>query len=128
MPILERKSRSLPEAQQNPNLTKLFHAKESRIHGEGLFARIKIHADQYLGSYDGRTTHENGMHVLWVQEASGEWIGRDGENLLRYINHATSPNAEFDGFDLYALRAIEPGEEITIDYGDEFDADVSTAD
>ncbi len=106
-----------------PELDQLFYVADSAIHGKGLFARVEIAADSYLGSYDGPTTHDNGMYVLWVQEeASGEWIGRDGRNLLRYINHNRSPNAEFDGFDLYALRTILPHEEITIDYGDEFDA------
>ena len=124
MSTSEQKHDTPPEAQGYPDLTWLFQMKASRIHGKGLFARIPIQESQYLGSYDGRTTHENGMHVLWVQDTSGKWVGRDGENLLRYINHATPPNAEFDGFDLYALRAIQPGEEITIDYGDEFDANV----
>ena len=46
----------------------------------------------------------------------GEVIGRRGLNKLRYLNHCDAPNAEFDGFDLYTLREIEPGEEITINY------------
>ncbi len=106
-----------------PVLEELFFVADSSIHGKGLFARVELPAEAYLGSYDGPETRENGMHVLWVQESSGEWIGRDGRNLLRYINHAIPPNAEFDGFDLYALRGIEAGEEITIDYGDEFHTD-----
>ena len=105
-----------------PDLDQLFYVADSTIHGKGLFARVEIAADSYLGSYNGPETRDNGMYVLWVQEASGEWVGRDGRNLLRYINHDRSPNAEFDGFDLYALRTISPHEEITIDYGDEFDA------
>jgi hypothetical protein len=44
-------------------------------------------------------------------------VGRIGRNRLRFLNHAKDPNAEFDGFDLYALRAIAVGEELTIDYG-----------
>ncbi|MBT8075418.1 MAG: SET domain-containing protein, partial [Gammaproteobacteria bacterium] len=32
------------------------------------------------------------------------------------------PNGEMDGLDLYARRNIRAGEEITIDYGEEFDA------
>lgn len=108
---------------KHPKLDELFYVMTSRIHGKGLFARQFIPGESYLGAYDGPTTSENGMHVLWVQEPSGEWIGRDGKNLLRYINHATTPNAEFDGFDLYALRDIQPDDEITIDYGDEFNTD-----
>jgi len=108
---------------KQPDLERLFYVADSAIHGKGLFARVPLPAECYLGQYDGPTTRTNGMHVLWVQEASGEWIGRDGRNLLRYINHAIPPNTEFDGFDLYALRDIAAGEEITIDYGDEFHDD-----
>jgi SET domain-containing protein len=38
-------------------------------------------------------------------------------NLLRWLNHSDDPNAELDGFDLYARRAIAVDEEITFDYG-----------
>ncbi len=41
-------------------------------------------------------------------------------NQLRYLNHSPKPNAEFEGAELYAIRAIKPGEEITFDYGREF--------
>lgn len=111
-------------ALQDIALDDSFHVAESEIHGKGLFARHPIERETYLGSYDGPLTKENGMHVLWVEEAPGEWIGCDGQNLLRYINHSREPNAEFDGFDLYALRDIAAGEEITIDYGDEFEAEI----
>ena len=39
--------------------------------------------------------------------------------MLRYLNHCSKPNAEFDGPDLYAISDIKPGEEITFDYGEE---------
>ncbi len=121
MPRSRIANQNRPMPDDAPNLDELFYVMESDIHGKGLFARQPIPQESYLGTYDGQTTRENGMHVLWVQESNGEWIGRDGENLLRYINHTTTPNAEFDGFDLYAIRDIEPDEEITIDYGDEFE-------
>ncbi len=123
MPRSRIADQNRPMPDDAPNLDELFYVMESNIHGKGLFARQPILQESYLGSYDGQMTRENGMHVLWVQESDGEWIGRDGENLLRYINHTATPNAEFDGFDLYAIRDIEPDEEITIDYGDEFDSD-----
>lgn len=106
-----------------PDLEYFFYVDDSPIHGRGLFARQPIPPGTFLGEYDGPLTAENGMHVLWTQDDDGEWIGRDGQNLLRYINHASEPCAEFSGFDLYALRPIEPGEEITIHYGDEFAED-----
>lgn len=97
-----------------------FYVQPSEIHGNGLFARTPIEAGEWLGTYDGPETEENGMYVLWVENEQGRWIGRDGQNLLRYINHSESPCAEFDDYELYATRRIEPHEEITIDYGDEF--------
>ena len=105
----------------NESLKAYFHVQDSPIHGKGLFASVTLEKDCYLGTYDGPETRENGMHVLWVQHDDKEWIGRDGKNLLRYLNHTRSPNAEFDGFDLYAITTIAPNEEVTIDYGDEFD-------
>ena len=83
-----------------------------------------------MGHYDGPQTMENGMHVLWV-EAGGnggtddeqDWIGYDGNNELRFLNHARKPNAEMDGLDLYAIHDISAGEEITINYGEEFETD-----
>lgn len=65
------------------------------------------------------------MHVLWVEADAGdeeEWVGYDGNNELRFLNHDKQPNGEMDGLDLYAARPIRAGEEITIDYGEEFDA------
>ncbi|HEB82782.1 MAG TPA: SET domain-containing protein [Gammaproteobacteria bacterium] len=100
-------------------LEQLYYADESGIHGTGLYARKRIRKGSYMGEYDGPEVTDNGSHVLWVEEDDGEWIGRDGQNLLRYLNHSKKPQAEFVGFKLYAMRDIEPDEEITIDYGEE---------
>ena len=88
----------------------------SKIHGTGLFARRRIDEGTYIGTYKGPETKKNGTYVLWVYETDAVPTGRDGKNLLRYLNHAEEGNAEFDGFDLYALRTIEPHEEITFNY------------
>jgi SET domain-containing protein len=88
----------------------------SPIHGWGLFARGHLERDAHIGTYLGPWAQRNGSHVLWVDTGEG-WIGRRGFNRLRYVNHSKRPNAEFDGFDLYARRTIRPDEEITIDYG-----------
>mgnify|MGYP001823965706 CR=1 FL=1 len=100
-------------------LHQLFYTKESGIHGNGLFARNEIKEGEYLGEYDGPMVNENGSHVLWVEKYDEVRVGRDGKNLLRYLNHSTDPHAEFIGFELYALRDIGPEEEITIDNGEE---------
>jgi len=100
-------------------LEQLYYSKESGIHGEGLFSRVKFIADDYMGEYDGPDVVDNGPHVLWTEDEDDVWIARDGKNLLRYLNHSKNPHAEFRGFELFALREILPNEEITIDYGEE---------
>lgn len=100
-------------------LHQLFYKKVSTIHGEGLYSRSMIKQGDYMGEYDGPMVTENGSHVLWVEKYEEVWVGRDGKNLLRYLNHSPDPHAEFIEFKLYALRDISPDEEITIDYGEE---------
>lgn len=100
-------------------LHQLFYKKKSSIHGDGLFAREKISKGKYMGEYDGPVVSDNGSHVLWVEKYDEVWVGRDGKNLLRYLNHNADPLAEFVDFKLYAVRDIHPDEEITIDYGEE---------
>ena len=93
------------------------HVGLSVIHGKGLFASRTFQAGELIGSYDGTVVDEDGMHVLWVEQDDGEWIGYDGYTRLRYMNHSDDPNAEMDGIECYAARTIASGEEITIDYG-----------
>jgi hypothetical protein len=97
---------------------------DSSIHGRGLFARRGIPKGTWIGRYDGRQTNDDGMYVLWIEAGEGaaqEWIGIDGTNELRFLNHADDPSGEMDGQDLYARRDILEGEEITIHYGEEWE-------
>ncbi|NOR20591.1 MAG: SET domain-containing protein-lysine N-methyltransferase [Xanthomonadales bacterium] len=99
---------------------------DSPVHGRGLFARQDIPAGTWIGHYGGEETQENGMHVLWLAAEEGardQWTGYDGNNELRFLNHAKQPNGEMDELDLYAASDISAGEEITIDYGEEFTTD-----
>jgi uncharacterized protein len=54
----------------------------------------------------------------WTIDGSPRW------NLGRYVNHSCRPNAEpitrNGGIVIVALRKIEPGEEITYDYGKDY--------
>ncbi len=88
----------------------------STIHGIGCFARVAFAAGDFIGTYEGRSARRDGPYVLWVLEPDKPPTGRSGRNLLRWLNHQVVGNARFDGFDLYAGRAIAPGEEITFDY------------
>lgn len=97
-----------------------FVVKQSSIHGRGLFAGVRFQKGTHMGSYKGPRTRRDGPHVLWLNDDEGG-VGIDGKNVLRYVNHSRRPNAVFRGEDLFALRGIRPGEEITFDYGDEWD-------
>jgi len=108
-------SRGAAEKAIEAHTRELVYVDWSPIHGRGLFARTHIPRGAYIGRYLGPPAKRNGSHVLWVEAEAG-WIGRRGLNRLRYLNHDPAPNAEFDGFDLYARRAIRRDQEITIDY------------
>ncbi len=95
--------------------------RQSPIHGRGLFAASRIHADSLIGTYEGPRTRDDGPWVLWIAEDGDEPWGIDGRNELRFVNHSPEPNAVFRGEELWSLRPIAPGEEITHHYGDDWD-------
>ena len=99
---------------------KLTYVTDSVIHGKGLYAKVDIPSGTYLGEYEGPVAKKNGSHVLWVYDDE-DIVGRSGRNKLRYLNHSKDFCAEFDGFELFANRHIKAGEEITINYGDDWD-------
>ena len=97
--------------------------KSSPIHGKGVFAKRRIRPNAFVGVYEGEPVEENDTYVLWVEDEDGRPFGIDGRNELRYLNHSRNANAVFWGDELFALKNIAPGAEITFDYGDEW-ADV----
>ncbi len=99
------------------------YADKSPIHGKGLFAKKQIRKGTRIGTYEGPRAKRDDTYVLWVQNDNGRWVGIDGKNDLRYLNHSSKPNAEFEADELYAIRTIRKDEEITFDYGEEW-ADV----
>lgn len=98
-------------------LTNLLTVASSSIHGRGVFARRSIPAGTYLGTYDGEKARRDGKFVLWVEE-DGRTTARQGRAPLKFLNHSGEPNCCFDGFDLFAGRDIDAGEELTFDYGE----------
>lgn len=94
----------------------------SEIHGRGLFAEIAFGGGEVLGTLDGQVIrHADHPDVL-----DEEWNAISEELLLvrayptkyRYMNHSPSPNCRIDQRDMSirALRDVEAGEELTIDY------------
>ena len=95
-------------------LNSIFYVDNIRIHGKGLFARTFINAGEVIGILEGEYTQTDGDHVLWLDENTGFRVRCD----LRYINHSDTPNAAYyDNLEVCAVRDIRPGEEITHDYG-----------
>jgi len=93
----------------------------SPIHGKGLFAKKRIRNGAYVATFEGEPTTEDGMHVLWSLDENDEEVAIEGRNALRFLNHSTDPNTEFIGLELHALRNIQPGTELTIHYGDDWE-------
>ena len=126
-------------------MAKKIERRNSAIHGSGVFATARIKKGEEIVEYKGmRITHaeadalhhgdiDTGHTFLFT--LNEKWIidgGRKG-NVARWINHSCAPNAvafvhehksgraKKEKIIIEALRRIEPGEEITYDYGFEFD-------
>ena len=108
-------------AKSNKAIARFVYNKRSSIHGMGAFAKSHIPKGAYVGSYEGIPSLDDDIYVLWVEQDNGSWRGIDGKNELRYLNHSSHPNVEWDENHLYSIRAIEPHEELTFHYGDEWD-------
>jgi SET domain-containing protein len=101
--------------------------------GLGLFATETIARNAYIVTYRGRRVPTADAHARerrsgakYMFEISRRWTidGSSRRNLARYINHSCQPNAEAilrNGQIVFvALRRLAPGEEITLDYGEEY--------
>ena len=98
--------------------------RRSGIHGRGVFARQRLRTGALIGTFEGRSTRTDGSYVLWLIDDDGSEQGIHGTNEFRFLNHSPDPNAELDALEILALRNIQPGCEITLDYGDAWrDAD-----
>jgi uncharacterized protein len=101
--------------------------------GLGLFATKPIKKGakiiRYFGPIlDSRKKDEDAIENKYLFELNGRWTidGSVRENVARYINHACKPNAESDvkprkrKVFIRAIKDIEPGEEISYDYGTDY--------
>jgi uncharacterized protein len=101
--------------------------------GLGLFAAKPIAKKAYVATYRGKRIPTVEAHrreqrgtAKYMFEINQRWTidGSSRRNLGRYVNHACDPNTEAvlrGGKIMFvALRAIAAGEEITLDYGEEY--------
>jgi SET domain-containing protein len=100
--------------------------------GLGLFATKPIKRGGTIAPYRGRristaeAARREARGARYMFELNSRWTidGSPRWNRARYINHSCRPNAEAvgrkGGIVIVASRRIEPGEEITFDYGQEY--------
>jgi uncharacterized protein len=106
---------------QNPKL----EIRNTRNYGLGVFARKEIRGGEVIMVLDGeilscdeimgriRLHEENIDDPLQIDE----WLFLDLDEVSRTFNHSCDPNAGMrKRSELFALRDILPGEEITYDY------------
>lgn len=107
------------------------HAGPSRIDGQGVFADEAIPARRKIGEMRGelisvaearrRIKGRERIHVVELSSKRAVDATHDA-GVMRFINHSCSPNAVLrirqGRAEFYALRDIEPGEELTAHYGE----------
>lgn len=115
--------------------------RTSAIHGSGAFATRALKPEEVIGRYTGKVypaaavSERDWDHaVTFVFGLSDGSVidGAEGGNATRHINHSCSPNCvafevESPGGEpwivIEALRPIEAGEELLLDYGLDVSAD-----
>lgn len=102
--------------------------KRSRIEGRGCFSKAHFPRGRKIAEYTGERISDPeakrraGRRRLRICAINDRWSldGSKGGNGTHYINHSCEPNSFMKivyGHILFiALRDIQPGEEITLDY------------
>ena len=107
------------------------YVSKSSIHGKGVFASNLIQPRRKIGSLSGLLVSQkiipkkfsNHASIAIVELDNGKVLdSREFKNELCYINHSCKPNSfmRIYGYlvEIYALKKILPGEELTVDYGE----------
>jgi SET domain-containing protein len=108
--------------------------RQSGIHGRGAFATRKIRKGEriieYIGErmpWDAASEDPDDPHTFLFGLSDGNLVinAAIGGNDSRWINHSCEPNCEAveerKRVFIYALRDLQPGEELFYDYGLEID-------
>ena len=124
-----------------PETKALYKVKLSKLHGNGVFADELIRKGERVVRYKGKVrTHdqvdetygdmdENGHTFLFTLNDDYVIDANIDGNVARWINHSCAPNCEAvieenakgkahkDKVFIEAIRTIQPGEELTYNYG-----------
>jgi SET domain-containing protein len=97
--------------------------------GKGLFAAVDIAKGDFIMEYVGNkipTAVADDMDSAYLFEIDEDWTidGPTEINTAGFINHACDPNVEAEIEDgkimITAIKDIKKGEELSIDYGEEY--------
>lgn len=110
----------------------------SKIDGKGCFATVRFARGRKIAEYVGERISRReiarrikGKRRIYISGVDAYWAIDAGKlgNGTQYINHSCAPNCYvklIHGHILFfALRDIEPGEEITLDYVDSYHSDAT---
>ena len=122
----------------------MWKVKKSKVHGSGVFATKNIKRNTKIIEYIGEKvrksegdkrsakrikdylhSEETGSVYIFELNSKYDIDGSPEYNKARYINHSCNPNCEVDIVEnriwISSIKAIKKGEELSYDYGYEFD-------
>ena len=112
-----------------PEHSSILEFRASSIHGLGSFAAEPIRAGRLILEYVGEKITKNESlrrceaGNAFIFELDDEWDidGGVGWNPARFLNHSCAPNCDAEYIEgqiwIVARREIAPGEELTFNYG-----------
>lgn len=121
-----------PPTAERPSYQKFaVDVKPSRIDGQGAFAAEPIPARRKIGEIRGETisvaqariraTRTERVMIVELSSRRAIDFSRSSDP-MRFTNHSCAPNARLcirnGRVEFYALRAIDEGEEVTVNYGE----------
>jgi len=124
----------------------MWKVKKSKIHGSGVFATQYIKKNTQIIQYIGKkvtraegnlrsekrlkkflNSEEDGSVYIFELNSKFDIDGSYLYNKARYINHSCNPNCEVDIKNdeiwISSIKNIKKGDELSYDYGFEFDED-----
>lgn len=118
-----------PKCRHDGLFLEMLEVRASSIHGRGLFALIDLPPRRKLGQLSGRLVRlprarkdVERFSVICLVELSRRYALDCSEgNSFKHLNHSCKPNCFLRiskrAVEVYTLREIKAGSELTIDYG-----------